>query len=172
MSPASAPWRRSGRWCCTTRCCCRRRGSRPITAATPSSSARRSSSRGGRACWRARPSCSICRRRATCRTCRGSPGCRRVARGSGPRVARLGLDRLGILVTTARGVHAGPLAEWVFMALLTHLRGYDRLRDEQAATALAAVCRRGPGRAYARADRCGRSWPEAAPRWPRRSTCG
>ena len=45
--------------------------------------------------------------------------------GVGPRVARLGLDRLGILVTTARGVHAGPLAEWVFMALLTHLRGYS-----------------------------------------------
>lgn len=52
--------------------------------------------------------------------------------GVGPRVARLGLDRLGILVTTARGVHAGPLAEWVFMALLTYLRGYDRLREEQA----------------------------------------
>ena len=53
--------------------------------------------------------------------------------GVGPRVARLGLDRLGILVTTARGVHAGPLAEWVFMSLLTYLRGYDRLRGEQAA---------------------------------------
>ncbi len=52
--------------------------------------------------------------------------------GVGPRVARLGLDRLGILVTTARGVHAGPLAEWVFMALLSHLRGYDHLRAEQA----------------------------------------
>ncbi len=52
--------------------------------------------------------------------------------GVGPRVARLGLDALGILVTTARGVHAGPLAEWVFMALLAHLRGYDRLRAEQA----------------------------------------
>ncbi|MDT7950647.1 MAG: D-2-hydroxyacid dehydrogenase [Acetobacteraceae bacterium] len=52
--------------------------------------------------------------------------------GVGPRVARLGLDKLGILVTTARGVHAGPLAEWVFMALLTHLRGYDRRRAEQA----------------------------------------
>jgi len=53
--------------------------------------------------------------------------------GVGPAVARLGLDRLGILVTTARGVHAGPLAEWVFMALLAHLRGYDRLRSEQHA---------------------------------------
>ncbi|MBV8911555.1 MAG: hypothetical protein JOZ05_00795, partial [Acetobacteraceae bacterium] len=36
--------------------------------------------------------------------------------GVGPAVAKLGLDRLGILVTTARGVHAGPLAEFVFMA--------------------------------------------------------
>lgn len=52
--------------------------------------------------------------------------------GVGPAVARLGLDRLGILVTTARGVHAGPLAEWVFMALLSHLRGLDHLRAEQA----------------------------------------
>ncbi|GAC1338507.1 MAG: D-2-hydroxyacid dehydrogenase [Acetobacteraceae bacterium] len=53
--------------------------------------------------------------------------------GVGPAVAQLGLDRLGILVTTARGVHAGPLAEWVFMALLTHLRDFDRLRAEQRA---------------------------------------
>jgi len=53
--------------------------------------------------------------------------------GVGPAVARLGLDRLGVLVTTARGVHAGPLAEWVFMALLAHLRGYDRLKREQEA---------------------------------------
>ena len=52
--------------------------------------------------------------------------------GVGPAVARLGLDRLGILVTTARGVHAGPLAEWVFMALLSHLRGLDHLKTEQA----------------------------------------
>lgn len=52
--------------------------------------------------------------------------------GVGPSVAKLGLDRLGVLVTTARGVHAGPLAEWVFMALLSHLRGLDHLKTEQA----------------------------------------
>ena len=52
--------------------------------------------------------------------------------GVGPAVTRLGLDRLGVLVTTARGVHAGPLAEWVFMALLSHLRGLEHLRTEQA----------------------------------------
>lgn len=52
--------------------------------------------------------------------------------GVGPSVARLGLDRQGILVTTAKGVHAGPLAEWVFMALLSHLRGLEHLKSEQA----------------------------------------
>jgi phosphoglycerate dehydrogenase-like enzyme len=52
--------------------------------------------------------------------------------GVGPAVARLGLDRTGVLVTTARGVHAGPLAEWTFMAILSHLRGLDHLKTEQA----------------------------------------
>lgn len=52
--------------------------------------------------------------------------------GVGPAVERLGLARNGVLITTARGVHAGPLAEWTFMALLTHLRGLDHLRTEQA----------------------------------------
>ncbi|MGI4950266.1 MAG: D-2-hydroxyacid dehydrogenase [Janthinobacterium lividum] len=52
--------------------------------------------------------------------------------GVGPAVERLGLDRLGVLVTTARGVHAGPLAEWTFMALLTFLREHDRTRADQA----------------------------------------
>ena len=52
--------------------------------------------------------------------------------GVGPAVARLGLDRQGILITTARGVHAGPLAEWAFMALLSHMRGLDHLKTEQA----------------------------------------
>ncbi len=52
--------------------------------------------------------------------------------GVGPAVARLGLDKRGVLVTTARGVHAGPLAEWTFMAVLSHLRGLDHLKSEQA----------------------------------------
>jgi phosphoglycerate dehydrogenase-like enzyme len=52
--------------------------------------------------------------------------------GVGPAVSRLGLDRTGVLVTTARGVHAGPLAEWTFMAILSHLRGLDHLKTEQA----------------------------------------
>ena len=60
--------------------------------------------------------------------------------GVGPAVARLGLDRLGVLVTTARGVHAGPLAEWTFMALLTHLRGHDKTRADQAARQWERTC--------------------------------
>jgi phosphoglycerate dehydrogenase-like enzyme len=53
--------------------------------------------------------------------------------GVGQQVARLGLDRRDVLVTTARGVHARPLAEFVFMALLAHWRGLAHLRAEQGA---------------------------------------
>ena len=53
--------------------------------------------------------------------------------GVGPAVRRLGLAEAGVLVTTARGVHAGPLAEWVFMALLSHVRGLAHLQAEQRA---------------------------------------
>ena len=60
--------------------------------------------------------------------------------GVGPAVAKLGLDKRGVLVTTARGVHAGPLAEWVFMALLSHLRGFDHLRSEQQARRWERYC--------------------------------
>ena len=51
--------------------------------------------------------------------------------GVGPAVARL--NRPDVLVTTARGVHARPLAEFVFMALLAHVRGLARLQSDQAA---------------------------------------
>ena len=51
--------------------------------------------------------------------------------GIGPAVARL--DRPDVLVTTARGVHARPLAEFVFVALLAHVRGLARLQADQAA---------------------------------------
>jgi hypothetical protein len=50
----------------------------------------------------------------------------------GPAVAQLGLDE-SVLVTTARGVHARPLAEFVFMALLAHFRGLAHLQAEQRA---------------------------------------
>ena len=42
-------------------------------------------------------------------------------------------DRTEVIVTTARGVHAGPLAEWVFMALLMHFRKLRHLDSEQRA---------------------------------------
>jgi phosphoglycerate dehydrogenase-like enzyme len=51
--------------------------------------------------------------------------------GVGPAVARL--NRPDLLVTTARGVHARPLAEFVFMALLAHFRGLAQLQADQAA---------------------------------------
>lgn len=51
--------------------------------------------------------------------------------GAGPAAARL--HRPDVLVTTARGIHARPLAEFVFMALLAHWRGLDELRASQRA---------------------------------------
>jgi phosphoglycerate dehydrogenase-like enzyme len=52
--------------------------------------------------------------------------------GVGQSVAQLGLPE-DVLVTTARGVHAGALAEFVFMALLLHWRGLRHLEVEQRA---------------------------------------
>jgi phosphoglycerate dehydrogenase-like enzyme len=60
--------------------------------------------------------------------------------GVGPAVAALGLDRGDVLITTARGVHARPLAEFVFMALLAHFRGLARLQAEQRAHRWDRVC--------------------------------
>lgn len=53
--------------------------------------------------------------------------------GIGQSITRLGLDRGDVLITTARGVHARPLAEFVFMALLAHWRGLAHLQAEQRA---------------------------------------
>jgi len=53
--------------------------------------------------------------------------------GVGQSIARVGLQDSDILVTTARGVHARPLAEFVFMALLAHFRGLAHLQSEQRA---------------------------------------
>jgi phosphoglycerate dehydrogenase-like enzyme len=51
--------------------------------------------------------------------------------GVGPTIARRGLDKSDVVVTTARGVHAGPLAEFTFMALLAHFRGLAQMQAEQ-----------------------------------------
>jgi phosphoglycerate dehydrogenase-like enzyme len=53
--------------------------------------------------------------------------------GVGQHIKRLGLQDRDILVTTARGTHARPLAEFVFMALLSHWRGLAHLQAEQRA---------------------------------------
>ena len=53
--------------------------------------------------------------------------------GVGQSVKRLGIQDSDILITTARGVHAGPLAEFVFLALLGHVKRLPRLQAEQRA---------------------------------------
>ncbi|MDI3340613.1 MAG: D-2-hydroxyacid dehydrogenase [Sphaerobacter sp.] len=53
--------------------------------------------------------------------------------GVGQLVARLGLQESDLLVTTASGVHARPLAEFVFLALLMHVKELPRLQADQRA---------------------------------------
>ncbi len=63
--------------------------------------------------------------------------------GVGQAVAKLGLAERGILVTTARGVHARPLAEFVFMVLLSQWRGLAFLQAEQRAHRWERYCGEG-----------------------------
>jgi len=51
--------------------------------------------------------------------------------GVGQQVKRLGLQDSDLLVTTASGIHAQPLAEFVFAALLFHSKELGRLQQEQ-----------------------------------------
>ena len=51
--------------------------------------------------------------------------------GVGPLVKRLGLQEADLIVTTASGIHAQPLAEFVFAALLFHSKELGRLQEEQ-----------------------------------------
>ncbi len=60
--------------------------------------------------------------------------------GVGQAVRTLGLDTRDVLVTTARGVHAGPLAEFVFMALLMHFRSFRELEAERLAHRWVRTC--------------------------------
>jgi phosphoglycerate dehydrogenase-like enzyme len=53
--------------------------------------------------------------------------------GIGQRVARLGLVESDLIVTTARGVHADALAEFVFLVLLGHTKDLARLQRDQRA---------------------------------------
>jgi phosphoglycerate dehydrogenase-like enzyme len=63
--------------------------------------------------------------------------------GVGQAVAKLGLAERGILVTTARGVHARPLADFVFMVLLSQWRGLGFLQSEQRAHRWERYCGEG-----------------------------
>jgi phosphoglycerate dehydrogenase-like enzyme len=53
--------------------------------------------------------------------------------GVGPLVQRLGLQDSHLIVTTASGIHAQSLAEFVFAALLYHTKEIGRLKEEQRA---------------------------------------
>ena len=62
--------------------------------------------------------------------------------GVGQLMKNLGL-RPDVLVTTARGVHATPLGEFVFMVLLVHWRGLGHLQAEQRAHRWTRYCGEG-----------------------------
>jgi phosphoglycerate dehydrogenase-like enzyme len=53
--------------------------------------------------------------------------------GVGPLVNKLGLIERGIEITTARGLHAGPLTEFAFMSMLMRAKNLPHLQKEQAA---------------------------------------
>jgi phosphoglycerate dehydrogenase-like enzyme len=60
--------------------------------------------------------------------------------GVGPLVKQHGLQDSDLIVTTARGVHAGPLAEFVMLGLLAHFRGLRHLEAEQRAHRWVRYC--------------------------------
>ncbi len=60
--------------------------------------------------------------------------------GVGQYVRRLGLQDSDVIVTTSSGVHARPLTEWVFAALLFHNKKIAHLQAEQRAHHWARYC--------------------------------
>lgn len=52
--------------------------------------------------------------------------------GVGPRAKGYGLEGTEIIVTTASGIHAGPLAEFTFAGLLYWIKEIPRLQKDQA----------------------------------------
>ena len=60
--------------------------------------------------------------------------------GVGQLVENLGLQDPDILVTTARGIHAQPLAEFTLLTLLMHFKGLQHLEQEQRQHAWARYC--------------------------------
>ncbi len=51
--------------------------------------------------------------------------------GAGKKVNDLGFCDLDLLITTARGVHSKPLAEFAFMGILNHIKKFSNLKSEQ-----------------------------------------
>ncbi|HKP24646.1 MAG TPA: D-2-hydroxyacid dehydrogenase [Dongiaceae bacterium] len=60
--------------------------------------------------------------------------------GIGSRVARLGLKDSKIVLTTARGVHAGPLTEFVFHSMIGHWKQHPRVQEDQKRHRWARYC--------------------------------
>jgi phosphoglycerate dehydrogenase-like enzyme len=60
--------------------------------------------------------------------------------GVGQLITTLGLDKTDVIVTTARGVHGTPLAEFTFMALLAYFRKLKFLEAEQRAHRWVRYC--------------------------------
>jgi len=52
--------------------------------------------------------------------------------GVGQMVKNLGLQDSELLISTARGIHARPLADFVFSALLSHYKSHAHLKKEQS----------------------------------------
>lgn len=63
--------------------------------------------------------------------------------GVGQQVKDFGLVEKNVLITTARGVHARPLAEFVLMALLLHAKRHPYLQEEQRAHRWIRYCGEG-----------------------------
>lgn len=53
--------------------------------------------------------------------------------GVGPTIKNFGLAQSEVIVSTAKGVHAEPLSEFVLLAILMHVKRLRHLRSEQAA---------------------------------------
>jgi len=88
--------------------------------------------------------------------------------GVGPAARRYGLGEAGVVVTTASGIHAGPLAEFVFAALLYRVKEFPRLVEAKAAHRWEKFCAGelrgqtlaivGPGRIGREVARLGRAF--------------
>lgn len=60
--------------------------------------------------------------------------------GVGRAASTMGIKPGELIITTASGVHARPLTEFVFMILLMVVKEYDRLRDDRAARRWVRFC--------------------------------